>query len=30
LTLIFTPAALALPYKIQEKYKERFSEKVKV
>ena len=30
LTLIFTPAALALPYKIQENYKERFSEKVKV
>ena len=30
LTLIFTPAALALPYKIQEKYKERFSEKVKL
>ena len=30
LTLIFTPAALALPYKIQEKYKERFREKVKV
>ena len=30
LTLIFTPAALALPYKMQEKYKERFSEKVKV
>ena len=28
LTLIFTPAALALPYKIQEKYKERFSKKV--
>ena len=30
LTLIFTPAALAFPYKLREKYNERFVEKVKV
>ena len=30
LTLIFTPAALAFPYKIREKYNERFAEKVEV
>jgi multidrug efflux pump len=30
LTLIFTPAALAFPYKVREKYNERFAEKVEV
>jgi len=30
LTLIFTPAALAFPYKIREKFYERFPEKVQV
>ena len=30
LTLIFTPAALAFPYKVREKYNERFVEKVEV
>lgn len=30
LTLIFTPAALAFPYKVREKYNERFIEKVEV
>ena len=30
LTLIFTPAALAFPYKVREKYNERFAEKVEL
>jgi multidrug efflux pump len=29
LTLIFTPAALAFPYKMQEKYYDKFGEKSK-
>ena len=29
LTLIFTPAALAFPYKLRDKYGQKFAEKIK-